>query len=113
MASLDDWVGSDGAVGYSFSSSEGEDSDGEIMLNPITDIDLPTVRENFRSTDDALTVTAHRLALMGRARKKSWQVHFLSYQLPTPSTSAYCLCFWNFIIEMFLKNLFFILSLIT
>lgn len=72
VASLDDWVGSDGAVGYSFSSSEGEDSDGEIMLNPITDIDLPTVRENFRSTDDALTVTAHRLALMGRARKKSW-----------------------------------------
>lgn len=79
--SLDDWVDNEEAVEYMYSSSEGEESDGEMMLNPITDVDLPSVREKFRHNDDALTVTAHRLAMMGRARKKNRQEHFLIYSI--------------------------------
>ncbi|KAK3038746.1 hypothetical protein RJ639_028353, partial [Escallonia herrerae] len=71
-SSFNDWVDNE-VAGYSFSSSEGEESDGEVILNPIIDVELPSIRERFRPTDDALTVTAHRLAMMGRARKKSRQ----------------------------------------
>lgn len=69
--SLDDREDSDGSVAYAFSSSEGEESDRDMILNPITDVDLPTVRERFRQTDDALTVTAHELVVLGRTQKKS------------------------------------------
>ncbi|CAK9146690.1 unnamed protein product [Ilex paraguariensis] len=70
IASLDDFGSNERAVEYMLSSSDGEDSDGEGMLTPITDVDLPTKRKQFRPTDDALTVTAHRLAMLGRARKR-------------------------------------------
>lgn len=53
------------------SSSEGEESDGEIVLNSISDTDLPSV---FVSNNDALTLTAHRLAMIGRARRRHRQV---------------------------------------
>lgn len=53
-----------------FSSSEGEDSDGEIILQPISDVDLPTSKERLLPSDDSITVTAHRLATLGRTRKK-------------------------------------------
>lgn len=65
-----DWGESSGAVEYILSSS-GEDSDGEIILQPITDVDLPTSREKFLPSDDSITVTAHRLAMLGRAEKKN------------------------------------------
>lgn len=52
------------------SSSEGEDSDGDIILQPITDIDLPTSKERFLPSDDSITVTAHRLAMLGSSRKR-------------------------------------------
>lgn len=67
--SLDDRADSDGSVGYSFSSSEGEESDGDILLNPISDVDIPTSSERFRAPDDALTASAQ--AILGRSRKKS------------------------------------------
>ncbi|XP_024982697.1 phospho-N-acetylmuramoyl-pentapeptide-transferase homolog isoform X1 [Cynara cardunculus var. scolymus] len=69
--SLDDRVDSDGSVGYSFSSSEGEESDGDIILNPITDVDIPTSRDQFHQSDDALTVTAQKLTMMGRSQRRS------------------------------------------
>ncbi|CAL5409146.1 unnamed protein product [Camellia sinensis] len=71
FSSLDDWEDTEGIVEYMLSSSEGEDSDGEVMLNPLTDVDLPTAREHFPTTNDTLTVTAHRLAMIRRGRRKS------------------------------------------
>ena len=52
------------------SSSDGEDSDGEIVLNPLNEVDLPPVQV---STDEAVTMTAHRLALIGRGQKRHRQ----------------------------------------
>ncbi|GMP73929.1 hypothetical protein CsSME_00031510 [Camellia sinensis var. sinensis] len=71
FSSLDDWEDTEGIVDYMLSSSEGEDSDGDVMLNPLTDVDLPTAREQFLTTNDTLTVTAHRLAMIRRGRRKS------------------------------------------
>lgn len=64
---LDDWANNDGAAGYMLLSSDGEDSDGEYIINPVTDMELPTAKV---STNDALTLTAHRLAMIGRAPRK-------------------------------------------
>ena len=52
-------------------SSEGEESDDEVMLNPLTDVDLPIVSDKFLPTNDAWSVTAHRLAMLRRGRRKS------------------------------------------
>lgn len=60
-----------GATGYVQSSSDGEDNDVEFIINPVSDVDLPTTTV---STHDALTVTAHRLAMIGRGRRKRRQV---------------------------------------
>lgn len=69
--SLDDRGDSDGSVGYAFSSSEGEESDGDFILNPITDVDIPTSSERYRKPDDALTVTAHELRMLGKSQKRN------------------------------------------
>lgn len=53
-----------------YNSSSGDDSDGEIILQPITDVDLPTAKERMLPSDDSITVTAHRLATLGRTRTK-------------------------------------------
>jgi len=68
---LDDWNADDSSSAYKLSSSDGEDSDGEIFLTPVNDLDLPSVSA---SNNDALTVAAHRFANLGRGRKKSRQV---------------------------------------
>ncbi|KAL2473748.1 Phospho-N-acetylmuramoyl-pentapeptide-transferase-like protein [Forsythia ovata] len=75
VSSLHDWGESNGAVENILSSSDGEDSDGEIILQPITDVDLPTSKEKFLPIDDSITVTAHRLAMLGSARKKNRTVY--------------------------------------
>ncbi|XP_030470752.2 phospho-N-acetylmuramoyl-pentapeptide-transferase homolog [Syzygium oleosum] len=67
IPSLDDWGGSEGTGGYMISSSDGEDSDSEMMLTPSNDMDLPKYKV---STNDAFTITAHRFAMIGRRRKK-------------------------------------------
>lgn len=66
---LDDWSVDENSSGYIISSDD--DSDGEIVLTPVNDIDLPSVSV---SNNDALTVTAHRLATLGRGSKKYRQV---------------------------------------
>ncbi|GKA22094.1 hypothetical protein Tco_0708056 [Tanacetum coccineum] len=71
--SLDDRADSDGSLGFSFSSSEGEESDGDILLNPISDVDIPTSSERFRTPDDALTTSAQ--TILGRYRKKGSHGH--------------------------------------
>ncbi|GAY35129.1 hypothetical protein CUMW_014470 [Citrus unshiu] len=43
FASFDNWSDNEGTVGHMVSSSEGEESDGEIVLNSISDTDLPSV----------------------------------------------------------------------
>ncbi|GJU10396.1 phospholipase-like protein [Tanacetum coccineum] len=60
---------SDGTVGYSFSSCEVEESDGDVLPNPISDVDIPTSSEQFRTPDDALTASAQ--AILSRSQRKS------------------------------------------
>ncbi|GKC08349.1 hypothetical protein Tco_0999959 [Tanacetum coccineum] len=47
----------------------GEESNGDILLNPISDVDIPTSGERFRTPDDALTASAQ--AILGRSRRES------------------------------------------
>ncbi|WMV15594.1 hypothetical protein MTR67_008979 [Solanum verrucosum] len=68
VSSFHDWGDNNGAIEYRFSSSEGEDSDGDILLQPITDVDLPTSKEQLYSADDS--VTTHQLTMLGRAYKR-------------------------------------------
>lgn len=68
---LDDWDPEESSS-YVPSSSDGEeDSDDEIFLIPVNDVDLPSASA---SNNDALTVAAHRLATIGRGQKKHRQV---------------------------------------
>ncbi|GJW27652.1 chrysanthemyl diphosphate synthase [Tanacetum coccineum] len=60
---------SDGSVGYSFSSCEVEESDGDVLPNPISDVDIPTSSDQFRTPDDALTASAQ--AILSRSLRKS------------------------------------------
>lgn len=65
-----DWGDNDNPVESLFLSSDGDNSDGEIILQPITDVDLPTSKERLLPAYDAIAVTAHRLGMLSRARKK-------------------------------------------
>eukprot|EP00257_Ricinus_communis_P023054 XP_015582946.1 phospho-N-acetylmuramoyl-pentapeptide-transferase homolog isoform X1 [Ricinus communis] len=70
VSSLDDWADNETSAaiaGYLISSSDGEDSDGDYVLNPVADIDLPSASV---SNNDSLTVTAHRLAIIAKERRK-------------------------------------------
>ncbi|CAI0545142.1 unnamed protein product [Linum tenue] len=68
MSPVDDWGDNeDFPVDYVFSSSDADSSDGEFVLSPLTDMDLPTSKV---STNDAVTVTAHRLGLIGRGHRR-------------------------------------------
>ncbi|KAI4304475.1 hypothetical protein MLD38_039979 [Melastoma candidum] len=64
---LVDWEDIEGVSGYLLSSSENEDSDGEIVISAAPDADLPKVSE---TTNEALAVTAHRFAMLGRRRRR-------------------------------------------
>lgn len=64
-----DWEESDGLIDYLYSSSD-EDSDGDVLLQPITDVDLPTPKDNFPMTDDTITLTAYRFAVLGKAQSR-------------------------------------------
>ncbi|KAI4343075.1 hypothetical protein MLD38_027620 [Melastoma candidum] len=64
---LVDWEDVEGVSGYLLSSSENEDSDGEIVISAAPDADLPMVSE---TTNEALAVTAHRFAILGRRRRR-------------------------------------------
>ncbi|KAL3522688.1 hypothetical protein ACH5RR_015522 [Cinchona calisaya] len=75
FSSFHDLGDTDGSVEDAFSSSEGEASDGEIVLQPITDIDLPTTKEHFRPADDSITMAAHRFATLGRVQKRRKSIY--------------------------------------
>ncbi|KAJ4834935.1 hypothetical protein Tsubulata_020900 [Turnera subulata] len=70
-STFDEWGDTSGAGAYVLSSSDGDDSDRDFSLNPVSDIDLPTSKVQ---NHDALTMSAHRLGLIGRGRKKRGQV---------------------------------------
>ncbi|XP_028767181.1 phospho-N-acetylmuramoyl-pentapeptide-transferase homolog [Neltuma alba] len=80
LPSLDEWDPDESTSGYLLSSSDGEDSDGEMVLTPANDVDLPSISV---SNSDALTVTAHRLATLGRRRKRHGKKfgNFISFGL--------------------------------
>lgn len=68
IPSLDHFSDHEGtAIEFGLPSSDGEDSDPEIILNPVSDVDLPAVSVQH---NDALTVTAHRMAMLSRGRHK-------------------------------------------
>ncbi|PHU25942.1 Phospho-N-acetylmuramoyl-pentapeptide-transferase -like protein [Capsicum chinense] len=70
VSSFHDWGDNNGAIEYRFSSSEGEDSDGDVILQPITDVDLPTPKEQLYPSDDSVTTATHRLSVLGTAYKR-------------------------------------------
>ncbi|MBA0623210.1 hypothetical protein Godav_008688 [Gossypium davidsonii] len=80
ISSFDDWIVDDSVAAYMFSSSsDGEYSDGEIVLNPLAEVDLPPV-----SADDSVSMrslTSRRFFSLGRAQKKHRQAltHSLSF----------------------------------
>ncbi|XP_022715560.1 phospho-N-acetylmuramoyl-pentapeptide-transferase homolog isoform X1 [Durio zibethinus] len=79
ISSFDDWVVDDSLATYMFSSSsDGEDSDGEIVLNPLSEADLRPVKV---STDEAITLAAHRLTLIGRDQNRHRTYHGLLINL--------------------------------
>nr|GEV46880.1 chrysanthemyl diphosphate synthase [Tanacetum cinerariifolium] len=69
ISNLYDRADNDGSVGYSFTYSVGEENDGDVLLNPITDVDIPTSSERLRTPDDALTASAQEI--LSRSRRKS------------------------------------------
>ncbi|KAF6167523.1 hypothetical protein GIB67_031724, partial [Kingdonia uniflora] len=103
MSSFDEWEDSEGiSVGSSYMlSSSGEESDTELVINPIGDVDLPSISDRFDSSDRALAVTAHRFALLRRSHKTNRQAtlyqlsrsHFYfraeNFQLPEISAFLY------------------------
>ncbi|KAG8385297.1 hypothetical protein BUALT_Bualt03G0027300 [Buddleja alternifolia] len=102
VSSFDDWGDINRPVGYIFSSSEGEDSDGEIILQPITDVDLPTSKERLLPSDDSITVTAHRLAMLGRTRNRRKTIYGILNNVGLLSFSAVLLllvdqCAWRIV----------------
>ncbi|MBA0866119.1 hypothetical protein Goshw_018065 [Gossypium schwendimanii] len=57
ISSFDDWIVDDSVAAYMFSSSsDGEYSDGEIVLNPLAEVDLPPV-----SADDSFELIDFRI----------------------------------------------------
>ncbi|XP_065878614.1 phospho-N-acetylmuramoyl-pentapeptide-transferase homolog [Euphorbia lathyris] len=68
MSPFDELGDNEYAAGYMISSSDGEeDSDADYILNPVSDVDLPS---GSTSSNDALTITAHRLAMIAKGRRK-------------------------------------------
>ncbi|KAL8152271.1 hypothetical protein V2J09_010031 [Rumex salicifolius] len=59
--SFDDWVMDDMPMDYVVSSSDDEGSDSEILLTPLNDVDMPSFKKQFVTSEDALTATAHRI----------------------------------------------------
>ncbi|KAL3646481.1 hypothetical protein CASFOL_011661 [Castilleja foliolosa] len=100
FSSFDDW--GDNSSSSLYSSSDGEGSDGEIILQPITDVDLPTSREHFLPSDDSITVAAHRLATLGRTRSRNKTVHGILNNVGILSFSTFLVllvdqCAWRIV----------------
>ena len=66
----DDWGSNEEPSEYLIFSSDGEDSDGEILVMPINDVDMPAIKKQFVTAEDALTATAHRVAMFGKRHKR-------------------------------------------
>ncbi|XP_074276701.1 phospho-N-acetylmuramoyl-pentapeptide-transferase homolog isoform X1 [Silene latifolia] len=102
---------------YVIFSSDGEDSDGEILVTPINDVDMPTIRKKFVTSEDAVTATAHRLAMFGKRHKKHRITHGLitSLGLIAFLTSFLALvdwCAWR-IVRQPLDNFYFLFPFIA
>lgn len=97
---FDHWSDNDRHDDYMLSSSE--DSDGDILLQPITDIDLPTSKERLLPSDDSITVTTHRLATLGSSRKRKRTIHGFWNNVGLVSFSTFILllvdeCAWKIV----------------
>ncbi|KAK9936757.1 hypothetical protein M0R45_013583 [Rubus argutus] len=67
VAPAEDWGNHQETAERMSFSSDGEDSDAEFVVSPQSDVDLPTIT---KPTDEALTVSTYRLAMLGQQRKK-------------------------------------------
>ncbi|CAA7397727.1 unnamed protein product [Spirodela intermedia] len=70
-----------GSKPYILSSSEGEESDVELMVNPNGDLELPTSKDKRETPEAALTVAAHRIATL-RDGQINFLVHFHDSMAP-------------------------------
>ncbi|CAA6661365.1 unnamed protein product [Spirodela intermedia] len=70
-----------GSKPYMLSSSEGEESDVELMVNPNGDLELPTSKDKRETPEAALTVAAHRIATL-RDGQINFLVHFHDSMAP-------------------------------
>ncbi|XP_047938281.1 phospho-N-acetylmuramoyl-pentapeptide-transferase homolog isoform X2 [Salvia hispanica] len=100
--SFGDWSSNDRPFEYMYSSSEGEDSDGDLFLQPITDVDLPTSKERLLPSDDTVTVTAHRLSTLGSTRRRRKTVYGIWNNVGLMSFSTFLLllvdqCAWRIV----------------
>ncbi|CAA0832335.1 Phospho-N-acetylmuramoyl-pentapeptide-transferasehomolog [Striga hermonthica] len=98
----DNWGENGGPVEYMYSSSDGESSDEETILQPITDVDLPISKERFLPADDYITVAAHRFATLGRTRTKRKTLYGILNNLGLISFSIFLLllvdqCAWRIV----------------
>uniref|UniRef100_A0A803MIW5 Uncharacterized protein n=1 Tax=Chenopodium quinoa TaxID=63459 RepID=A0A803MIW5_CHEQI len=91
--SFDDWGNIEGTSDYMIFSSDGEDSDGEILVTPMNDVDMPRVKRQFVTAEDALTATASRLALLGRMHKKDRIIYGFVSNFGLISFLTICLAF--------------------
>ncbi|XP_021722238.1 phospho-N-acetylmuramoyl-pentapeptide-transferase homolog isoform X3 [Chenopodium quinoa] len=93
ISSFDDWGNNEGTSDYMIFSSDGEDSDGEILVTPMNDVDMPRVKRQFVTAEDALTATASRLALLGRMHKKDRIIYGFVSNFGLISFLTICLAF--------------------
>ncbi|XP_072996001.1 phospho-N-acetylmuramoyl-pentapeptide-transferase homolog [Typha latifolia] len=55
---------------YNAYSSEGEESDGDLLVYPYVDVDLPVNKNRVETPDASLTVATHRFSNLRQARKR-------------------------------------------
>lgn len=65
----DDSEGISGGNGNMLSSSEGEESDGDLLVIPFSEVDLPRAGTRFDQSD-AVTAAAHQFASLQRRRRR-------------------------------------------
>ncbi|KAJ8626804.1 hypothetical protein MRB53_020111 [Persea americana] len=72
VSSFDDWDDNEGISGRNssiLSSSDGEDSDTELLVIPTTEVDLPHRISSHLDRSDAVTAAAYQFASLRRRRK--------------------------------------------
>lgn len=70
---MEDSNGVSGGNSSYLASSEDEDSDADLIVQPTADVELRSNKERFETPDSSITVAAHRFATLRGRRKKRTQ----------------------------------------